>query len=103
MKRIQISYSLKVAILISLLAKIVVFGVAYVSAYFTGGGSSQPVYILLHELVHWDSGQYLRIEHFGYSNSGDALNGIVFFPLYPFLIRIMTFNSAYASFSGLLI
>ena len=58
---------------------------------------------MLHELVRWDSQQYLRIAQFGYVNQGDAANGIAFFPFYPFLIRIITFDFNYANLSGLII
>ncbi len=87
----------------ALISKFAVFAIAYVSTYFTNGGPTDPGYILLHELVRWDSQQYLRIAQFGYVNQGDAANGIVFFPFYPFLIRIITFNFNYVALSGLII
>jgi Gpi18-like mannosyltransferase len=39
----------------------------------------------------------------GYTNQGDAANFIVFFPLYPFLVRLITFDFAYINLSGLII
>ena len=53
--------------------------------------------------VRWDSQQYFRIAQFGYVNQGVAATGIAFFPFYPFLIRIITFDFTYVNFSGLLI
>ena len=102
-KSFKIPYALKLAILTALLSKLAVFAIAYASTYFTNGGPTNPGYILLHELVRWDSQQYLRIAQFGYVNQGDAANGIVFFPFYPFLIRIITFDFNYANLSGLII
>ena len=100
---IKIPYALKLAISTALISKFAVFAIAYASTYFTNGGPTDPGYILLHELVRWDSQQYLRIAQFGYVNQGDAANGIVFFPFYPFLIRIITFDFNYANLSGLII
>jgi hypothetical protein len=94
---------LKLAILIALISKFAVFAIAYVSTYLTNGGPTNPGYILLHELVRWDSQQYLRIAQFGYVNQGDAANGIVFFPFYPLLIRIITFDFNFVNLSGLII
>ncbi len=102
-KNIEISYSLKLAILTAVISKLAVFAIAYASTYLTNGGPTNPPYILLNELVRWDSQQYLRIAQFGYVNQGDAANGIVFFPFYPFLIRIITFDFNYANLSGLII
>ena len=87
----------------ALISKFAVFAIAYASTYFTNGGPTDPGYILLHELVRWDSQQYLRIAQFGYVNQGDAANGIVFFPFYPLLIRIITFDFNYANLSGLIV
>jgi Gpi18-like mannosyltransferase len=89
--------------LTALISKFAVFAIAYVSTYFTNGGPTDPGYILLLELVRWDSQQYLHIAQFGYVNQGDAANGIAFFPFYPFLIRIITFDFSYAGLSGLVI
>ena len=100
---IKMPYALRIAILTALISKFAVFAIAYASTYFTNGGPTNPAYILLNELVRWDSQQYLRIAQFGYVNQGDAANGIVFFPFYPFLIRIITFDFNYANLSGLII
>jgi len=44
----------------------------------------------LHAFANWDSGWYLKIAQDGYQYlSGEASN-VVFFPLYPLLIRVLT-------------
>lgn len=37
---------------------------------------------------HWDAHWYLQIAEHGYGREGDARNRIVFFPLYPLLVRV---------------
>jgi Gpi18-like mannosyltransferase len=45
--------------------------------------------------AHWDSFWYLDIAKNGYSFKGpEKLSNIVFFPLYPFLIRVFSFLTA---------
>jgi Gpi18-like mannosyltransferase len=39
----------------------------------------------------------------GYVNEGDPANFIVFFPFYPLLVRLITFDFAYINLSGLVI
>ncbi|HSW90147.1 MAG TPA: mannosyltransferase family protein [Patescibacteria group bacterium] len=40
----------------------------------------------------WDGNHYIEISKQGYVTEGDALNFIVFYPLYPLLIRAFTFG-----------
>jgi Gpi18-like mannosyltransferase len=102
----KIPYSLKVAVLIALTAKLVVFSIGFASAFslaITHGSSTNPFSLLLNMFSQWDSSNYISIAQNGYVNSGNAANFIVFFPLYSVLIRLITFNFDYANFSGLLI
>jgi len=41
-------------------------------------------------LNHWDVGQYLNIATLGYGTTGDARLRLAFYPLYPWLIRLLT-------------
>ena len=41
-------------------------------------------------LNHWDVGQYLNIATLGYGTAGDARLRLAFYPLYPWLIRLLT-------------
>jgi len=84
------------------LSKVLVFFVGYVTYYFSVGHFS-PSFILLNMFSRWDSPHYLFIAQNWYVNSGDPANFIVFFPLYPVLIKLVTFDFAYANLSGLLI
>ena len=102
----KIPYSLKVAILIALIAKIAVFSIGYATTYTTAlanGYSTEPLKLIMNQFSRWDSPHYLFIAQNGYVNEGDAANFIVFFPLYPLLVRLITFDSAYINLSGLLI
>jgi Gpi18-like mannosyltransferase len=102
----KIPYSLKVAILIALIAKIAVFSIGYASAYTTAqasGASTEPLQLIMDQFSKWDSPHYMHIAQNGYVNEGDAANFIVFFPLYPLLVRLITFDFAYINLSGLII
>ena len=102
----EIPYSLKVAVLIALMAKLAVFSVGYASAYataLTSGASTGPFQLLMNQFVQWDSPHYLDIARNGYVNEGDAANFIVFFPLYPLLVKLITFDFAYVNLSGLIV
>jgi Gpi18-like mannosyltransferase len=98
----KIPYSLKVAILIALIAKLAVFSIGYVAAY-KSGGSTAPLQLIMGQFSKWDSPHYMFIAQNGYVNEGDPTNFIVFFPLYPLLVRLITFDFAYIELSGLII
>jgi hypothetical protein len=51
----------------------------------------------------WDAPHYVEIAKNWYVNTGDAANFIVFFPFYPILIRLFTFDFNYANLSALII
>jgi Gpi18-like mannosyltransferase len=102
----KIPYSLKIAILIALIAKLAVFSIGYTSAYTTAianGDSTNPPQLLVNQFTKWDGPHYMYIAQNGYTNQGDAANFIVFFPLYPFIARLITFDFTYINLSGLII
>jgi hypothetical protein len=43
---------------------------------------------------HWDAGWYLRIVREGYTYVPGQRSSVVFFPLYPVLVRLLTFGGA---------
>jgi len=102
----KIPYSLKIAILIAIIAKLLVFSIGYTSAYTTAlanGDPTNPPQLLLNQFAKWDGPHYMYLAQNGYTNQGDPANFIVFFPLYPFLVRLITFDFAYINLSGLVI
>lgn len=50
-----------------------------------------PVKEYLENWSRWDAGHYLYIAENGYTNIGDPANFIVFLPLFPFTIKILSF------------
>jgi hypothetical protein len=96
--------SLKVAILIVLLAKLLVFSIGYATTYLNEGAAS-PLTIVMNEFNRWDAPHYLDIAKNWYvSNPAlDPYNFIVFFPLYPVLIRLTTLDFPYAGLSALVV
>ena len=98
----NIPRSVKLAVLLVILAKTLVLVIGYVVAYVSSGPAS-PLTIIMNMFYHWDAPHYVSIAENGYVNTGDAANFIVFFPLYPALIRLFTVNFNYASLSALII
>lgn len=102
----KIPYSLKVAILIAVIAKLAVFSIGYAAAYttaFESGASTEPLQLVMDQFSKWDSPHYMFIAENGYVNEGDPANFIVFFPLYPLLVKLITFDFAYVNLSGLIV
>ncbi|MCW4005923.1 MAG: mannosyltransferase family protein [Candidatus Bathyarchaeota archaeon] len=96
----KVPYSLKAALVIALAAKALVFCVGYAASVSNGDGS---LAVLLSMFNRWDAPHYVDIARDWYVNAGDAANFIVFFPLYPVCVRLVTFDFAYASLSALLV
>ena len=94
----KISPDAKLAIIIVILAKILVFGLGITANAANSGDAT--VFTMFNR---WDAPHYLDIAKNWYSNTGDAANFIVFFPLYPILIRLITFNFDYVNLSALLV
>lgn len=98
----KIPYSVKLSILIVIAAKILVFSIGYVVRYINTGPAS-PLIILMEMFNHWDTPHYVYIAENFYVNAGDPANFIVFFPLYPILIRLFTVDFNYINLSALIV
>jgi len=94
--------SFKLAILIGLMTKVLIFSLGFVVTYLNEGLSS-PVSILMRQFCRWDGPHYIAIAKNWYVNAGEQRLFIVFFPLYPILVRLTTFNYQYINLSALLI
>ncbi|MCW3994893.1 MAG: glycosyltransferase family 39 protein [Candidatus Bathyarchaeota archaeon] len=92
----------KIAVLIVLLSKIIILSTAYNATYVNEGGGP-PLAILQNLFNRWDASNYVDIAKNGYVNTGNEANFIVFFPLYPLLIKAFTFDFAYANIVALAI
>ncbi|MGC8832347.1 MAG: hypothetical protein ACP5PQ_07190, partial [Thermoproteota archaeon] len=55
------------------------------------------------QFCHWDSPHYIDIAKNWYVNVGERRFFIVFFPLYPLLIRLTTFDWQYVNLSALVV
>ncbi|MEM2111436.1 MAG: glycosyltransferase family 39 protein [Candidatus Bathyarchaeia archaeon] len=95
-------YSFKNVILIWLLSHIFVFTLGFIVTYLNEGPSS-PLSIIMRQFCRWDSNIYIDIAKNWYVNVGEQRLYIVFFPLYPLLIRLTTFDYQYINLSALLI
>jgi hypothetical protein len=94
--------SAKFAILVVLVAKVLVLVTAYLTTYLYKG-ASPPFTILSDMLNRWDAPHYIDIAKNGYVNIGDQANYIVFFPLYPLLVRVATFDFSFIDFTALVV
>jgi hypothetical protein len=83
-------------------SKLLVFFLGYLTTYVSKGPAS-PLWILMNQFYHWDSLYYVGIAKDWYVNQGAQQTFIVFFPLYPALVRLTTFNFAYVNLSALLV
>ena len=98
----KIPRSVKIAALIIILSKLLVLTIGYVVTYLNSG-PAPPLSTVMYMFNKWDAPHYVDIAKNWYSSSGDAANFIVFFPFYPILIHLFTFNFDYAILSALLI
>jgi hypothetical protein len=98
----RIPSPLKIVILTIVLSKVLVFGLGY-SVTYLAEGPAPPFSIFMNQFYHWDSLHYMNIVANGYVNLGENRVNIVFFPLYPFLTKLITFNSSFTNLSALLI
>lgn len=98
----KIPTSVKLSILIVILSKILVLSLGYTVTYFNSGTAS-PISIVMYMFNKWDTPHYVDIAKNWYVNTGDQANFIVFFPLYPILIRLFTIDFSYATLTALLI
>lgn len=98
----KIPYSLKIVLLITLIVKVFIFSLGFAVSYMNEG-AAPPLSIIMRQFSHWDSPHYIDIAKNGYVNEGDQVFFIVFFPLYPVLIRLITFNFEYINLSALIV
>ncbi len=103
----HIPKSIQLAIIIVLAAKLLIFGLGY-AAYTTNPdiASPTPFQVLTHQfarpLAAQDGAHYLDIAKNWYIGDAslDASNFMVFFPLYPVLIRLIAVDLSYNSLSA---
>ncbi len=98
----KIPQSVKLALLIVILAKILVLAIGYFVTY-SNSGPAPPLTILMNMFNHWDAPHYEAIAKNWYVNTGDPANFIVFFPLYPILVSLFTVDFNYISLSALIV
>lgn len=98
----KIPQQVKISILVIIAAKILVLTIGYVVTYQITG-PSPPLSTVMYMFDKWDAPHYVEIAKNWYVNTGDAANLIVFFPFYPILIRLFTFDFNYANLSALII
>jgi hypothetical protein len=115
----KIPKSVKIAILIVILAKLLIFSIGYTVTYLNNPGfiyntpqgtvPSTPLNILMYQfakpLAAQDTYHYFYIAQHWYDSNpnDDQYNFIVFFPLYPILIRLITFDYNYVNLSALIV
>lgn len=78
-----------VATVLSVKALILIFG--FQSYQIVTDKPLNDIYWFLGIWKHWDAEQYLAIAQNGYAASGENRFLLVFFPLYPWLIRVFSF------------
>lgn len=98
----RIPRSLRIALLIVLLAKVLVFSLGYVTTYLNEG-PAPPLRIVMNQFDRWDSPHYIDIAKNWYVNQGEQRIHLAFFPMYPVLIRLSTVNFNYINLSALLV
>jgi Gpi18-like mannosyltransferase len=94
--------SLRTATIMAISFKILVFSLGFAAVYVLDGPSS-PLSMIINQFVRWDAPHYFEIARNWYVNTGDQANFIVFFPLYPLIIRILAFDSSYVNVSALIV
>ena len=88
--------------LAALLSRLAIYGIAYAMRRLTGGSGGfletlKPLWI------HWDTRHYIGIAEAGYTAVGDERLRLVFFPLYPLLMRVFSLLTGGDVFYGGLI
>ncbi len=96
----QFSQTAKYAVATVLAAKLLVFFVGYTVSCLNDGPAA-PLDVLARLFDRWDAPHYQSLALHGYVSTGDEANFVVFFPLYPLLIRIFTFSPAYVNISAM--
>jgi hypothetical protein len=115
----RIPKSIKIVILIIILSKLLIFSIGYATTFNSnpqnilntpqGTVPSTPLNILMYQfakpLAPHDTYHYLYIAQHWYDGnpSDDQYNFIVFFPLYPVLVHLITFDFNYVNLSALIV
>lgn len=75
---------------IGLLSRLALYVLAYAMYRLLGLGSDGPLESLAPLWTHWDTRHYIGIAQEGYTAVGDERLRLVFFPLYPLLMRLLS-------------
>lgn len=90
---------LAAAALTALLSRLLVYVLAYAIYRLCGG--AEGLFASLEPLwSHWDTRHYVGIAREGYTAMGDERLRLVFFPLYPVLMRALSLASGGSLFAG---
>ena len=73
----------------ALLSRLALYALAYAMYRMLGLGSDGPLASLEPLWTHWDTRHYVGIAQEGYTAVGDERLRLVFFPLYPWLMRLL--------------
>jgi hypothetical protein len=92
----QLLKSAVAALIVFVAAKLLVFALGYTVSAVNGGSA-------LDMFSRWDASNYVSIAKNGYLTTGDEAFYIVFFPLYPLLIRAFTWDFAYLNLTALIV
>ena len=98
----HIPNSVKLAVLAVLATKLLVLMIGYTVTAINIGPAS-PLTVLEQMFLHWDSINYQTIAKNGYVPTGNDSVFIVFFPLFPLLIRMFTFDFAYINIIAIVV
>jgi Gpi18-like mannosyltransferase len=100
----RIPAPVKISILIVFATKLIVLAIGYVLTYLNTG-PTPPLTIAADMFNRWDAPHYVDIAKNWYVSNPtlDAYNFIVFFPLYPILIRLFTVDLNYINLSALIV
>jgi len=75
---------------IALVSRLLLYGLAYCMYRVLGIGSDGFLESLAPLWTHWDTRHYIGIAQEWYTNVGDERLRLVFFPLYPLLMRLVS-------------
>ena len=88
----------------ALFSRVLVYLLAWALMRLTGAGSGGVLETLERLWLHWDTRHYVGIAEAGYTAVGDERLRLVFFPLYPLLMRVFSaFTGGNAFYGGLLV
>lgn len=99
-KNIKLFFSIAA---ITLFSRLIIFMFAFLWNYFNEG-DMQGFFKSFEKLwVRWDSPHYIYLAENWYVNEGTAKIFIAFYPLYPFLMKILNFFTQNSILSGIII